>query len=122
MAGIVDSTGALQGLVHTPSPELIQAIVRAWRDPKYRSALLTYPDDAGWGNESSPDYQKTNAAFKAVGLEFNNPVVLTVEQYRRGYKKAQDEDTIFVLPDTPSGNNISEGEAETQMIVHVFGM
>jgi len=123
MAGVVDSSGALQGIVHAPTPELIGVIVRAWQDPEFRNTLLSYPDDASWEEGAPPDYEKTNSAFGVVGLNYPNPVVITASQYRLGYKKAKDSDTIFVLPDPPNENSkFSDEEAEAQMIGHVFGM
>jgi hypothetical protein len=127
MRGVKDSTGKIDAVSHHhPNEHLVSAIIRAWTDPSFRKALLTYPNlkKAGWRKRPKPNYQKSSNALAEMGVHIDRPVVLTQAQYEWGYEKARDHDVVYVLPDPPSKRHAkySVSTAKSQMQFHPMGM
>lgn len=108
-----------------PNDNLALAIVKAWSHPEYKAALLTFPagEDADWtkySGEYDSRTRKTSKALEDVDVYIDRPVVLTVQQWA-GYKKHDDKEVTFVLPDV-IGKQYSMATAQVAMAVTPAGM
>jgi hypothetical protein len=113
-----------------PNESLALAIVRAWSEESFRSRLLTFPgnpNSASWEGISSEARQeiigRTRAALGEMDIFLDSPVVLTVSQLQ-GYKKKEEKEIIFVLPDPSmvNGKQYSIATAKVAMAIQCFGM
>jgi hypothetical protein len=73
--------------------------------------------------KAKPDYSKAQAALTEVDVFLEKPVVLTPKQYWAGYKKWDNSEVVFVLPD-PTGvvSKYSLSTARVKMSETVQGM
>ena len=121
MSNIVGGTPAALVSYH-PNQKLAEAIVRAWKEPDYRAALLTFDDTYTLGQQPSPlQYAKTKAALSQFQIHLSKPVVLTPQQYAIGYQKVEDE-VVFVLPNPLTDKGFELPGAEIAMAVTPLGM
>lgn len=117
---------------------LAKMIVNAWLDSNYRSELLTFdegkPIDWAWYGSTVrlERLAQTKKKFVDEKILIGNvqPVVLSQDQFENGiFRKQDDMETIFQLPDAPEYFKISSMDKETQWGIakyaidfHVCGM
>ncbi|MEK6209469.1 MAG: hypothetical protein AABM64_03710 [Pseudomonadota bacterium] len=122
---LTDKSGKpINPVSYHPNQNLALAIVRAWRESKYRDRLLTYSSlttQAQWAAKSAPNFSRTKDALKEVGIFLDEPVVLTPSQFAWGYQKVADE-VVFVLPDPLTEDGFTMPSAEIAMVVTPLGM
>jgi hypothetical protein len=103
----------------TPVPEphhqhsrFVAVVLEAWR---------TQNDPNGYYNELL-DPATTKGALAKFNINVANPVVLTEDDYNRGYQKADVSEIVFVLPKPPVGGNATASMARDLMAAVPFGM
>ena len=74
--------------IYAPNDSLAQMIIDAWTDPKFKSVLLQ-PGNA-------------TALFATRGFYWRDttktPVVISEDDYNKGYHRKSDDELVFVLP------------------------
>lgn len=112
-AGVTDLHGTVAPVSYFPNDDLVKVILEAWTSQSFKERLLTFPEKdryADWKDWLKADANaytamtaKTSQALAGVvsELRLGLPVVLTQEQYENGYRKNDDKEVVFVLPDAP---------------------
>jgi hypothetical protein len=81
-------TDQVADVSYYPNDSLAQMIVDAWVDKDFKKMLLHH------GN--------AKALFATRGFYWNNtakkPVVISEDDYNKGYKRQHDDEVVFVLP------------------------
>lgn len=110
-----------------PNDDLAKVIVAAWKSDSFTKELLTFPQgDPVW--KKSFDYEgtltRTRNALQSVApdLHLKRPIVLTPSQHAKGYKKKNDDEVVFVLPDAALTVVHSIAAARVAMAITICGM
>jgi hypothetical protein len=86
-----------------PNETLAAMIADAWLSETFKTHLLTFSDPDVKAEWTGPaDYSKQYAIFYSKKVHITKPVVLSKTQYDLGYRKADDGEVVFVLPDDPT--------------------
>jgi hypothetical protein len=80
-----------------PNDSLAQLVVEAWVDKDFRELLLAR--EKGKVTADAARYAKASLAGR--GLYLQHPVVITEDEYNRGYHMQDPTEVVFVLPDQP---------------------
>jgi hypothetical protein len=102
-----------------PNDALAHAIVKAWRDPAYKSRLLSFPT-----NDYARPQPGSGAALAEAGYSIQNPIVVTEAQYLDYLNFVQNKipASFFVLPEPRASSTRDLDAARSAMALTCYGM
>jgi hypothetical protein len=127
--GVMSPKGKVEAAIsYHPNDDLAKVIVAAWKSDSVTNELLTFPRDGPAVWKKGYDYEealaRTRKALQSIvpDLQLNRPIVLTPAQHAKGYKKKNDDEVVFVLPDAALAVFHSIAAATVAMSITVRGM